>query len=447
MIKYLLQKFNLIRILQQTSKLFFLWNSLLFADMQIEITHGVDSSRPIAIIPFTSLNQQTLKIPIEDITLTITSDLRNSGKFNTLPISYLPYQPTKIDDIIPIFWEKLGINIIVLGTINTNCNDEYIITYQLIDSSNNPALVILENQYIIQKEWIRYIAHIISNEIFEKLTGIKGIFCTHIAYVTYTKNNKYPYELYVSDYDGYNKISICQSLEPLMSPTWSIDGKKIAYVTFSSGHSEIVIQTLSTGMIQNIINFTRHNGAPAFSPDGKKLAFSSSKTGSLNLYIMDLASGNILQLTNNNNNNTEPSWFPDSKNLAYTSDQSGSPQIYKINIDNTTHIERLSWLYTNNQSPTVSADGTFIIMINRHKGKQNVAKLDLSTGQEKVLTDTILDDTPSIAPNDTMMLYSTITDSSISKLQLTSIDGFFKAQITEETTNIRFPKWSSYYSQ
>lgn len=419
------------------------WHSLLFSDIHIEIKHGVNSAQPIAIVPFTLLNQHQLSIPIENITAIITADLRNSGKFNTLPISYLPHQLTTVDDIIPIFWEKLGINIIVLGTISISNNDEYSISYQLIDSSNNPALVILENQYSIQKKWLRHAAHTISNEIFEKLTGIKGIFCANIAYITYAQNKQYPYELCISDYDGYNKISICQSSEPLMSPAWSPDKKSIAYVTFSSGRSELIIQTLSTGIIRNVTSFPRHNGAPAFSPDGKKLAFSSSKTGSLNLYIMDLTSGNIQQLTNNNNNNTEPSWFPDNKNLAYTSDQSGTPQIYKINID-TAEIKRISWLHTNNQNPNVSTNGTFIIMINRYQGKQKIAKLDLLTGKEETLTDTYLDDTPSIAPNDTVILYNTIRNSSISSLKLISVDGQFTAYIKGKgiTANIRFPKWS-----
>lgn len=434
----------MIKITKKILILSVLWNSYVFSDMQIEITRGVDSARPIAIIPFVFPHHQ-YQLPltsIEDITSIITSDLRNSGKFNTLPISYLPYQPTKVSDIIPMFWEKLGINIIVLGTIDINYNDECTVSYQLIDSANNPALVILENQYSVQKKWLRYIAHTISNEIFEKLTGIKGIFCTRIAYVTHTANNQYPYELCIADYDGYNQISICQSSEPIMSPDWSPDNKKIAYVTFSSGHAELVVQTLNTGSIQNVVNFPKHNGAPAFSPDGKKIAFSSSKTGSLNLYVMDLTTEEIKQLTDNDNNNTEPSWFPDSKSLAYTSDQSGTPQIYKIDI-NTTEVQRLSWLQKNNQSPHVSTDGTFIIMINRYQGNQKIAKLDLLTGQEKTLTNTFLDDTPSIAPNNTMMVYSTIS-SSISSLRLTSIDGKFTAHMQGTTVNIRFPKWSSY---
>ncbi|WP_236840133.1 Tol-Pal system beta propeller repeat protein TolB [Blochmannia endosymbiont of Camponotus nipponensis] len=420
--------------------------------MHIEITCGVNTAHPIAVVPFVCVDNQHNNhklIPAEDIASIIASDLRNSSKFNTVPVEYLPHKPTKVSDVIPTFWEKLGVNIIVLGTIHVNCDESYIISYHLIDTSKNPALVILENQYSIEKKWLRYVAHTISNEIFEKLTGIKGVFSTRIAYVLRGNDDKYPYELYISDYDGYNQISVCRSTEPLMSPAWSPDGKKIAYVTFDSGHSELVIQTLSTGVINNIVNFPNHNGAPAFSPDCKKLAFALSKTGSLNLYIMDLESGEIKQLTNNRNNNTEPSWFPDNQHIAYTSDQGGRPQIYKINI-NTTDVQRLSWLHTSNQNPNVSADGAFIMMVNRHQGKQNISRLNLFTGQEEILTDVVLADSPSIAPNNTMVIYSSIKDLTTTttfNLELISVDGRFKAHIKGGKGEIRFPTWSTLCSE
>ncbi|WP_443092755.1 Tol-Pal system beta propeller repeat protein TolB [Candidatus Blochmannia sp. SNP] len=423
--------------------------SLLSADMHIEITCGVNTACPIAVMPFEYINNQQYgkSDPDEDIALIIASDLRNSSKFNTIPVEYLPHKPTKISDIIPTFWEKLGINTIVLGTTHINYDGNYVISYHLIDTSKNPALIISENQYSVEKKWLRHAAHTISNEIFEKLTGIQGAFCARIAYISYIKDNKYPYELHIADYDGHNQISVCRSTEPLMSPAWSSDGKKIAYVTFASGHSELVIQTLRTGLINNIVNFPNHNGAPAFSPDCKKIAFALSKTGSLNLYIMDLESGEIKQLTKNRNNNTEPNWFPDNKNIAYTSDQGGKPQIYKINI-NTTDTQRLSWLHTSNQNPKVSSDGTFIMMVNRHQGKQNIARLNLLTGQEEILTNVLLADTPSIAPNNTMVVYSSIKDcTTTSNLELISADGHFKAHIKGGQGDIKFPTWSPLYAE
>lgn len=433
-----------------------------FSDMKITITGGVNTAYPIAIIPFVvPYNQNNLNNKIENIAEIISADLRNSGKFNTLPITYLPHQPATVSEVIPMFWEKLGINTLVLGSISIRHNNHYVISYQLIDSSNNPPLVILENQFSVEEKWLRYVAHTISNEIFEKLTGIKGVFCTKIAYILHhIHKSKYLYELCIADYDGQNQTTICQSIEPLMSPAWSPDGKQIAYVTFETKHAELVVQTLHTGKINHIINFPNHNGSPAFSPNGKKLAFSLSKTGSLNLYIMDLSSGKISQLTSNRYNNTEPSWFPDNQNLAYTSDQGGKPQVYKIDTKNTNKIQRLSWLYSSNHHPNVSMDGTFLIMVNRNKGNQNISKLNLLTGQEEILTtNSFLADTPSIAPNGTMLLYSSIlfnkeshhgfkkdNNDGNSVLELISIDGRFKACLkgSIEMGNIKFPVWSSF---
>lgn len=434
-----------------------------FSDMKISITSGVNTACPIAVIPFTCINKNNSMDSLEKIDSIITADLSNSGKFNTVPIEYLPHHPSKVSDVIPMFWGKLGINMIVLGSVDIYRDDTYMISYQLVDSANNPALVILENQYLVERKWIRSVAHTISNEIFEKLTGLKGVFCTRIAYITYTNRTQYPYELCVADYDGYNQISICRSFEPLMSPAWSPDGKKIAYVTFASGRSELVVQTLNTGIVDNIINFPNHNGAPAFSPDGKKLAFSLSKTGSLNLYIMDLISGEISQITSNRYNNTEPSWFPDNQHLAYTSDQSGIPQVYKININNTDCTQRLSWLYDTSCNPHVSLDGSFLIMVSRSQGKQNISKLNLLTGKEELLTkDSLLSDTPTIAPNNSMVLYSTIVKKEIPKimmdnqsnnnefvvLELISVDGQFKARLkgSSEIESIRFPTWSPLFT-
>lgn len=158
----------------------------------------------------------------------------------------------------------------------------------------------------MNKQWLRYAGHTASDEVFEKLTGIKGAFRTRIAYVVQTNGGQFPYELRVSDYDGYNQFVVHRSPQPLMSPAWSPDGSKLAYVTFESGRSALVIQTLANGAVRQVASFPRHNGAPAFSPDGSKLAFALSKTGSLNLYVMDLASGQIRQVTDGRSNNTEP---------------------------------------------------------------------------------------------------------------------------------------------
>lgn len=419
--------------------LIILWISVLHAEVRIEITQGVDSAKPIGIVPF---KWSGIGAAPEDISMIVAADLRNSGKFNPIDTSFLPQQPTTASEVIPAAWTALGIDTVVVGQVQQSTDDSYIVSYQLIDTSDNPGAVLIKNQFKVPCKWLRWSAHAISDENFEKLTGIKGAFSTRIAFVVQTNGDKLPYELRIADYDGYNQTTIHRSPQPLMSPAWSPDGNKLAYVTFESSRSALVIQTLDSGAVRQVASFPQHNGAPAFSPDGNKLAFALSKTGSLNLYVMDLERGEIYQVTEGRSNNTEPTWFPDSQTLAYTSDQGGRPQVYKININGGTP-QRLSWEGPQNQDADVSSDGTFLAMVSSNNGTQHIAKLDLATGTVQVLTDTFLDETPSISPNGTMIIYSASQGLS-SVLQLVSTDGRFKARLPTTDGQVKFSAWSPY---
>ncbi|WP_334468839.1 Tol-Pal system beta propeller repeat protein TolB [Arsenophonus sp. PmNCSU2021_1] len=416
-----------------------LWAASAQAEIRIEITQGINTAQPIAIVPFKWTGTGTLP---DDVGQIVAADLRNSGKFNPIDPSHMPEQPTTASEVTPNVWTALGINAVVVGQVQPAADGQYIISYQLVDVVNSPGAVLTQNQLKVAAKWLRYAAHTISDEVFAKLTGIRGAFRTRIAYVVKTNGGKFPYELRVSDYDGYNQFTVHRSPEPLMSPAWSANGEKLAYVTFESGSSALVMQTLATGEVRQIAAFPRHNGAPTFSPDGSKLAFALSKSGSLNLYVMDLASGQTRQITDGRSNNTEPSWMPDSQTLIYTSDQAGRPQIYKLNINGGVP-ERITWEGNQNQDPSVSPDGKFMVMVNSSNGKQHIAKQDLATGNVEYLTDTFLDETPSIAPNGTMVIYSA-SQGLGTVLHLVSTDGRFKARLPATDGKVKFPAWSLY---
>ncbi|WP_292990165.1 Tol-Pal system beta propeller repeat protein TolB [Pantoea sp.] len=416
-----------------------LWAAMLHAEVRIEITQGVNTARPIGVVPFKWAGSGAAP---EDVGGIVAADLRNSGKFNPLDRSRLPQQPTSAQEVQPAAWSALGIDAVVVGQVASNPDGSYQVSYQLVDTGGAPGTVLAQNSYKVTKQWLRYAAHTASDETFQKLTGIKGAFRTRIAYVVQTNGGQFPYELRVADYDGYNQFVVHRSPQPLMSPAWSPDGSKVAYVTFESGKSALVVQTLSNGAIRQVASYPRHNGAPAFSPDGSKLAFALSKTGSLNLYVMDLASGQTRQMTDGRYNSTEPTWFPDSQTLAYTSDQAGAPQIYKVGLNGGTP-QRITWEGGQNQDADVATDGKSMVMISTNGGAQHVAKQDLETGAVQTLTDTFLDETPSLAPNGTMVIYSS-TQGMGSVLQLVSTDGRFKARLPATDGQVKFPAWSPY---
>lgn len=409
------------------------------AEVRIIITDGVNTAKPIAVVPFKWSGSGTLPQKIDDI---VASDLRNSGKFNPIAVTSMPQLPDSASAVNPQAWSAIGISAVVIGSVQPDASGKYLINYQLVDTVNNPGAILAQNQFSVDSKWLRYAAHTASDEIFQSLTGIRGAFRTRIAYVVKLNSGKFSHELRVSDYDGYDQITVHRSSEPLMSPSWSADGSKLAYVTFEGGHSSLVMKTLDSGKIETIASFPQHNGAPAFSPDGSKLAFVLSKDGSLNLYVMDLSSRRMTQVTSGRSNNTEPSWMPDNQTLVYTSDQAGRPQVYSVNI-NGGAPQRITWDGTQNQNATVANDGKSIFMISTNANGQFVTKYDIASGAYQILTSSFLDETPSVAPNDTMVIYSS-TQGLGTILNLVSSDGNFKARLPATDGQVKFPAWSPY---
>ena len=402
-------------------------------EVRIVIDEGVDGARPIAVVPFAG------SAP-ENIGQIVADDLRNSGKFNPIPVSQMPQQPTTAAEVKPEAWTALGIDAVVVGQV-TSTGSGYNISYQLVDTvgaSGTPGAVLAQNSYTVTNKWLRYGAHTVSDEVFEKLTGIRGAFRTRIAYVVQKNGGSQPYEVRVADYDGYNQFIVNRSSQPIMSPAWSPDGKRLAYVSFENKKSQLVVQDLGSGSRKVVASFPGHNGAPAFSPDGSKLAFASSQDGLLNIYVMSSNGGKPTQLTSGAGNNTEPSWSPDGSSILFTSDRSGSPQVYRMSASGGGASP-----VGGRGSAQISSDGKTLVMIN---GNNNVVKQDLTTGSSEVLSTSFLGESPSISPNGIMIIYSS-TQGLGKVLHLVSADGRFKASLPGSNGQVKFPAWSPYLTK
>ncbi|OOF69422.1 Tol-Pal system beta propeller repeat protein TolB [Rodentibacter caecimuris] len=411
----------------------FVGNAVAEDEVRIVIDEGVDGARPIAVVPFAGSSP-------EDIGKIVADDLRNSGKFNPIPIARMPQKPTSASEVNPEAWSALGIDAIVVGQVNATASG-YNISYQLIDTvgaSGKAGTILAQSSYTVTNKWLRYGAHTISDEVFEKLTGIRGAFRTRIAYVVQKNGGSQPYEVRVADYDGHNQFIVNRSSQPIMSPAWSPDGKRLAYVSFENRKSQLVIQDLGSGARKVVASFVGHNGAPAFSPDGSRLAFASSKDGNLNIYVMGANGGQPIQLTANSGNNTEPSWSPDGNSILFTSDRSGSPQVYRMSANGggATPIGGRG-------SAQISSDGKTLVMIN---SANNVVKQDMTTGLTEVLSTSFLGESPSISPNGIMIIYSS-TQGLGKVLQLVSADGRFKASLPGSNGQVKFPAWSPYLTK
>ena len=254
---------------------------------------------------------------------------------------------------------------------------------------------------------LRFGAHRVADAIYEKLTGVPGAFATRIAYVSATgEGNGLHYELVVADADGFNPITVVGSPEPLLSPNWSPDGKRLAYVSFEQGNSAIYSQEVSTGARELISSGPGINGAPAFSPDGRYLAMTLSRSGNPEIYLRDLATGETRQLTNHWAIDTEAAWSPDSRTVYFTSDRGGRPQIYQVPAAGG-QAERVTRQGENNARATISPDGKRMAIAYGKGNEYRIAVWEMEPGRLRILTPGVLDESPSFAPNGSMILYAT----------------------------------------
>ncbi len=409
------------------------------AVLDIKITQGIEQSLPIAIIPF-GWSQAANIAPI-DISSIVNNDLARSGRFDVMEEQYLPQQPHNFDDINFGDWRKLGMENILIGNLKLDDQGDYDVSFRLIDIYR--GIEIASGRQTVKAAHLRRVAHQISDVIFEKLIGIPGAFNTRVAYITVKENNGSKlHTLQIADADGFNAQILLESKEPLLSPSWSPDGKKIAYVSFEGKNSAIYVQDVSTGQRERIAAFPGINSAPDWSPEGSRLAMTLSKDGNTEIYVMNLRNRSLQRLTNHAGIDTEPSWSPDGQKLVFTSDRSGGPQIYEINARGG-QPKRISFDGKYNARPEYSPDGKFITLVHAVNGSYRIGILDLANGAINTLTDARLDESPSFAPNGGMIIYAT-TGVRGAQLAAVSTDGRIHQRLGLQQGDVREPAWGPF---
>jgi len=407
--------------------LLLIFSNFIFSELILEITKGTEDPYRVAILPFQG--DKKLSTEIENI---IINNLKRSGEFNVFQSSELLSVPNNQENIIFNDFKILNIDYLVMGNI-TNGD----IVYEIYDITKKSKIRSSTVFGIPNKN--RQLAHYVSDGIYEEITGIPGISSTKILYVTQEKK----YRLIVADADGENEQILLESDEPIISPAWSPDSRKVAYVSFETGMAKVFIQNIATGYREMALENDSQISSPSWSPDGKFLSLTLYQDGNAEIYILNLSNKNLTRLTNHYSIDTESSWSPRGSKIIFTSGRSGSPQLYELDLKKfNAKPKRISFEGNYNAKASYLPNNEGIIFVHRSNANFQIALRYFNENFIRVLTEAQMDESPSISPNGNVIVYA-IKDYDKGLLAGVTLSGArFRLPTTEGA--VREPSWSGF---
>jgi TolB protein len=399
--------------------------------IDLELTQGINSALPIAIESFGSYGEG------RQLTQVITNDLNLTGQFRFIEGSFSGRGTESIS-----LWKQAGADSVLTGQVHSVGGDRYEVSFQLLDAAAKGRLLLSKTIEVSARE-MRDLAHHISDMVYEKLTGDRGVFSTRIAYIMVQRGRDGSrYSLEIAEIDGSHPQTLVTSNDVIMSPAWSPDARQIAYVSFEKKKAQIFTVSVETGKRRLLTSFSGINGAPSWSPDGRQLAVVLSKGGTPKIYSIDLNAGSLKQMTFGDAIDTEPRFSPDGRSILFTSGRGGSPQVYKLNVADG-NVSRMTFEGNYNARASFTPDQKRIIMQHREEGNFSISVQELDTGRVSQLTSAPQDESPSLAPNGRLALYATEQNGK-GLIGLISLDGRVNMHLPERQGNVQEPAWSPF---